>query len=289
MEYTIVKDYRKNDTLRHSLNKLTNATFGFDFENWYANGYWNENYIPYSTLVNGEVVANVSVNIMNFNVNGEKKFYIQLGTVMTDENYRNKGFIRVLMNKVEKDYGDKVDGMFLFANDEVVEFYPKFGFVKANESQYVKNVDLKNDMTAEKITMNDKNAWDSLKAIIDSSAVNCAFEMVENSDLILFYITSFMQESVYYIKSLDTYVIADVDGDELLIYNILAKDVIDINDVINAFGKEIKNVKSGFTPLNVEGFTKTELVEDDTTLFVKGAGFHNFSNEDKMFPLLSHA
>lgn len=289
MEYTIVKDYRTNDTLRNSLNKLTNATFGFDFSNWYANGYWNGNYIPYSILVNDEVVANVSVNIMNFNVSGEKKFYIQLGTVMTDEKYRNKGLIRVLMNEIENDYGDKVDGMFLFANDEVVDFYPKFGFVKASESQYIKSVDIKEDMTAEKIPMNDKKAWDSLKSIIDSSAVNGAFEMVENSDLILFYITSFMQESVYYIKSLDTYVIADVDGDELLIYNILSKNVIDINDVINAFGKEIKNVKCGFTPQNVEGFTKTELVEDDTTLFVKGAGLLNFSNENKMFPLLSHA
>lgn len=289
MEYKVVKDYRKNDTLRNSLNKLTNATFGFDFANWYANGYWNGNYIPYSILVNDEVVANVSVNIMNFNVSGEKKFYIQLGTVMTDEKYRNKGLIRVLMNEIENDYGDKVDGMFLFANDEVVDFYPKFGFVKASESQYIKSVDIKEDMTAEKIPMNDKKAWDSLKSIIDSSAVNGTFEMVENSDLILFYITSFMQESVYYIKSLDTYVIADVDGDELLLYNILSKNVVDINDVINAFGRKIKNVKCGFTPQNVEGFTKTELVEDDTTLFVKGAGLLNFSNENKMFPLLSHA
>ncbi len=289
MNYKIVKNYRTDDNLRNSFNKLTNATFGFDFADWYKNGYWNENYIPYSILSDGEIIANVSVNIMKFNVNGENKFYIQLGTVMTDEKYRNNGLIRVLMNEVEKDFGDKVDGMFLFANDEVVEFYPKFGFVKASEAQYIKSVDIQNDKTAENVPMNDKKAWDSLKSIIDSSVSNGAFEMIENSDLILFYITSFMQGSVHYIKSLDTYVIADVDGEELLIYNILSKNDIDINDVIKAFGKDIKRVKCGFTPKNTSGFEKTELVEEDTTLFVKGAGLQYFSVENKMFPLLSHA
>ena len=100
----ILKDYRENAELRHSFNELAKKTFGLNFEDWYQNGYWTDKYNPHS---------------------------IQLGTVMTDEAYRNRGLIRLIMEDIEKEYADKADGMYLFANDSVLSFYPKFGFVAA--------------------------------------------------------------------------------------------------------------------------------------------------------------
>ena len=126
--YEMIKNYKDNESLRLSFNELAGKTFGQDFEDWYQNGFWRENYVPYSIVENGKVIANVSVNITDILWDGELKKFIQLGTVMTEENHRNKGLIRQLMEEVEKDYGTKVDGMYLFANDSVVEFYPKFGF-----------------------------------------------------------------------------------------------------------------------------------------------------------------
>lgn len=96
----IVKNYRNNDKLRESLNRLTEKTFGFNFEDWYKNGFWNDKYIPYSIVEDESVVANVSVNIIDINDHGVLKYYIQLGTVMTDENYRNRGYIRTLINDI---------------------------------------------------------------------------------------------------------------------------------------------------------------------------------------------
>ena len=52
---------------------------------------------------------------------------------MTDEKYRNRGLIRQIMEEIDKDYSEIVDGIFLFANDEVLDFYPKFGFQKSGE------------------------------------------------------------------------------------------------------------------------------------------------------------
>jgi len=60
--YEIRKNYRDNEGLRKSFNELANQTFGINFENWYQNGFWKDNYNPYSVVVDGEVVANVSVN-----------------------------------------------------------------------------------------------------------------------------------------------------------------------------------------------------------------------------------
>jgi predicted acetyltransferase len=82
------------------------------------------------------VVANVSVNLLEFIINGEKKSAIQIVTVMTYSNYRNRGLSASLMNKVLEEYENKSDFIYLFANQNVLEFYPKFGFKSVNEYQF---------------------------------------------------------------------------------------------------------------------------------------------------------
>ena len=87
-------------SLRHELNALTQETFGFDFEGWVTNGYYEGDYIPYSYEEDGKLIANVSANRMEFVQNGKEKFYIQLGTVMTRKEFRNQGHARRLMENV---------------------------------------------------------------------------------------------------------------------------------------------------------------------------------------------
>ncbi len=79
----LIKNYMQNPAARHKLNALTRATFGFDFEAWVCEGFFEGDYIPYSFEENGKIISNVSVNLMNFIQNGESRRYIQLGTVMT--------------------------------------------------------------------------------------------------------------------------------------------------------------------------------------------------------------
>ncbi|MDE7250589.1 MAG: GNAT family N-acetyltransferase, partial [Lachnospiraceae bacterium] len=136
----IVKNVRNSETLRKSFNKLAKETFDLDFEDWYQNGFWRDKYIPYSMVIDGEVAANVSVNRTDMLWNGRRKHLIQLGTVMTKETYRNRGLIRRLMEEIAKDFATEADGIYLFANDSVLDFYPKFGFRKAVEWQYSKKI-----------------------------------------------------------------------------------------------------------------------------------------------------
>lgn len=76
------------------------------------NGFLTEKYKPY-TLFDGEkAVANVSVNTCKFYVYGKERVYLQLDTVMTDANYRNKGLIRKILQEIEYDYAEKCDGYF---------------------------------------------------------------------------------------------------------------------------------------------------------------------------------
>lgn len=58
--------------------------------------------------------------------------------VFENEKYRNRGLIRQIIQEIEKDYSGKNDGYFLFANDSVLDFYPRFGFKKWDEFGYTK-------------------------------------------------------------------------------------------------------------------------------------------------------
>lgn len=287
--YEIKKNYKDNTGLRQSFNALAEKTFGLNFEDWYQNGFWRENYVPYAVVHENRVVANVSVNITETMWNGEKKYFIQLGTVMTDEAYRNQGLIRMLMEEVEKDYGKKADGMYLFANDSVLEFYPKFGFKKATEYQYSKQVESQKEATMKQILMENKAAWETLEKAMNESKAFGSFDMVGNSDLIMFYVTKFMQENVYYDEGMDVYVIAEPEEDTLFIYNVFAKEPVELDAVIEAFGKDVKKVTLGFVPRKREGYLVEEIDEEDTTLFVKGEALEAFEGEKLMFQTLAHA
>ena len=83
-------NYRENEDLRRSFNELAEKVFGLNFENWYQNGFWKDNYIPYSVIEDGKVVSNVSVNACNMNYGGRIVKLIQLGTIMTDPDYRDR-------------------------------------------------------------------------------------------------------------------------------------------------------------------------------------------------------
>lgn len=282
----IIKNYRTNDMLRHNFNKLAENTFGINFESWYQNGFWNDLYIPYSIEENNEIIANVSVNIIDISFEEKVLHLIQLGTVMTNENYRHMGLIRKIMAEIEKDYSGRIDGMFLFANNEVLNFYPKFGFKKAKEFQYSKQVNNFQKSTIKHTPMNCKDDWNTFVQAINSNNFFGEFNMINNSDLIMFYVSNFMRDNVYYNEEHNAYVIAEIDGNTLFIHNIFADEQIELEEIIESFGDDIKKVTLGFVPKNKNGYDINELCEDDTTLFVRG---FSLENKKLMFPTLSHA
>mgnify|MGYP005608124855 FL=1 len=53
----LISNYMRDDTYRHMLNKLTQKTFGFDFESWVTQGYFEGDYIPYSFEEDGKIIC----------------------------------------------------------------------------------------------------------------------------------------------------------------------------------------------------------------------------------------
>ena len=285
----LIKGYHHNTVLRRSFDALSIKTFGLSLEDWYQNHFWGDNYVLYSIVEDDKVVANISVSITNMSFSGETKRFIQLGNVMTDQDYRNRGYIRQIMNQIGIEYADKIDGIYLFANDTVLDFYPKFGFKKAKEYQYSKQVLNRGECQYEKVRMDNTSSWEKMVSIMTNNHFQGRFDMIGNHELIMFYVTKFMHENVYYHKKSNTFVIAEIDTEQVLIHNVFSTTLVDIDDVLAWFGKNVKKVVLGFVPMNSVGFKVEELKEENTTMFIKGDTLNIIEREKLRIPSLSHA
>ncbi len=288
--YKYIVNYKNDEHLRSSFNSLTRKIYRFDFEDWYQSGYWDEKYIPYSLADGKDIISNVSVNVIDFLVHGEKRTYLQIGTVMTDPKYRNQGLNRILMEKVLEDWRGKCDLIYLFANNTVLDFYPKFGFNAAKEYQHAIKIQSEG-ATPDfiKLDMSNKKNEDFLLKKINQSCTFSKISMVDNASLIMFYCTSFMNQNVYYIKKFDAIVIAEFKDTVLHINDVFCEKEIQIEDLIpSLIQEEIKQVILGFTPKDTTTFDQTLLKQDDM-LFILDDKWNLFDNQKLRFSILSHA
>lgn len=136
MNYKLINNYKDNKKYRDSFNKLAESTFDINFEEWYERGFWNDKYICYSYVDKEKVIANVSINKMDLIYQGKDYKALQIGTVMTHPDYRGQGLSKKLLDYVIAKYEHEYDFLYLFANDSVLEFYPKFGFERVEESSF---------------------------------------------------------------------------------------------------------------------------------------------------------
>lgn len=284
----IIKHYRNEKTLRDSFNALAEATFGLNFENWYRMGFWTDNYAPYSVLADGKIVANVSVNRTDMVIGGHRRRLYQLGTVMTDPAYRNRGYIRAIMAEVEKDISD-ADGVYLFANDSVTEFYPKFGFVPGKEYLYEKALSQQGENRMRQVIMDREEPIRKLREAMAGNVFETACRMVDNAGLVFFYAAQFLCENVYYWEEQDVWAIAELEDGQLLLHEVFASGTVTLDAVIGAFGADVKTVILGFAPEDPESWTCREYREEDCHFFVRGEIFREFPERNLRIPTLSHA
>lgn len=285
-------DYKNNNDLRKSFNELAILVFGINFEDWYQKGYWKDRYIPFSYVEGSKVIANVSVNLLDFVINGEKKRAIQIGTVMTHPEYRNQGLSKSLMNKVLEEYENKYDFMYLFANQNVLAFYPKFGFKPVNEYQF--SMEYSAGQTEENIIRKlDGNNGKDLNFIyqfaLERIPVSNRFSTDNTQELLMFYCIYVFNKNIYYIKDEEAIVIFEQEDRQLDIFDIVSKKEVNINKILSMISNQNTNqIVFHFTPdyrgMNIQG----EIYKGNDVLFVKTSGNNQFPAEVK-HPLTSQA
>ncbi|WP_346934792.1 GNAT family N-acetyltransferase [Clostridium sp.] len=271
-QVTIVGNFLDKEQYRKSFNNLAYKTFGLDFEDWYKKGYLKSGYIPYAIIDEDQVVSNISINKFEFVIEGELKKAIQIGTVMTDENFRNRGLCAILMKYVIDKYEKNYDLIYLFANNTVLDFYPKFGFERTLEKTYIidgkyinkkistiEKLDISNENHKELINILTANRFPTSKKL---GAINDKWPL-------LVYCLYEFKDDLYYIPERDTIIILRREEETLHIYDIISNKLIDVDCLIESIFKEEEKVQVHFIP-NTHKYKPIEgtLKNDDEALFI---------------------
>ena len=110
---------------------------GETFRRWAQMGGWNDSYQVFAICNGRQLASIVGVMDMHFLFDGVEREGVQLGAVGTLPDFRGTGLSRRLMHRVMADYSVPEKPALLFANDAVLEFYPRFGFRPVVQKRFV--------------------------------------------------------------------------------------------------------------------------------------------------------
>lgn len=289
MGYNIEKEIRDKPLLRHSFFLLAQQTFGLSFERWYRQGYWSDRYQPYCMVHNDEVVANVSVNQMDFLWEGRPRHYVQLGTVMTRPDHRGKGLSRRLMEEVLKDCSASSHCVYLYANPTVVNFYPRFGFQR--EKEFGCSFSISGAMgIGRKLEMDNWEDRMLLKRYFSYSNPFSRMTMLQNWGLLMFYCSDFLKDAVYFLEERQLIAVMQQEGETLHCMDLFGPEGGALLPVLQQLAAPgVKQVVLGFSPKEIEERKLTPLSQEEDILFCLEGTENPWRSSRLMLPELSHA
>lgn len=274
LQYTFAKDYKDKEVLRNSFFELAASTFGIDFNDWYRKGAWTDRYIPYSFIDKERVIANVSVNLLNLIIHGERKSAVQIGTVMTHPDYRGKGLSSSLMHTVLEEYENCYDFLYLFANDEVLNFYPKFGFTAVQEHLYsVDSLPIQAVSPAaniRKLAVDQDEDYKLIRQFASERLPNSRLFGTDNTDgLFLYYCLNVFRDYIYYLEQEDVLAIYQQSEHHTDIYDIIFRNSnVNLPIIMSKIaGRFAHRVNFHFSPDLMLDTVNSQA--DDSGLFVK--------------------
>lgn len=309
----LIRDYMQDAAARAALGALTQAAFGFDFEAWAARGFCAHGaYVPYSFEEDGRILSNVSVNRMEFCLNGEKRRWLQLGTVATREDMRGRGLARRLVEIALADSMDGCDGVYLFANPEAAGFYEKCGFTRGIEyrsfprAEAYLNTDARlssmrerGDSCAEArldtgarfvpVNPGDERALAAYQRAVHETEPYAALWQENGFGLAMFYTMN--AENAYYCPALDAHAVVE-DGS---LNAVFARSMPPLRAVLAALAAS-ENLETptviGFTPRPEDADACVREPwdgGDDYRLYGRGRALEEIAANRLCFPALSHA
>ncbi len=253
MTLHFISDYKNDPRYRLSFNELAGKTFGIDFERWYQLGFWSDGYVCYSFADTNRVLANVSVCRMDIIRQGKRMSAVQIGTVMTDPEYRGRGLAAKLMNIVLEEYEDQCDLIYLFANHTVQNFYPKFGFRSSiKECRFFAEIRLNGRYPGKyrKLNLQQNGDLKLLAEMVNKRAtISDIFDIERGESILLWHCLCNFSHDIHYLNDLSVLVIAKHTEDTLHLYDVIAPEKVDFIPIFQRIASaRVKNVLFYFTP-----------------------------------------
>lgn len=273
--YVIIDNCRGNLEYRRMFFDFTRAIYpNVDFVEWHTRGFWQDEYVPHAIIAHGKIVSNVSATRMRLIINGEEVRGIQIGTVGTIPEYRGRGLSRLLMEHIVNKYRSSCDVMFLFANDDVLDFYPKFGFKRFHASLFKSASPVPHaNSPAIRLSVHSEADMNLLQSCLaNRMPLTKRFGAIDYAFITMWHILNIFPESLFYTKEDNSVLIANERDKCLQVYDVVSPRPIALKSVLGSVieSRNVESVLFHFPPDQLSYDFDEVVNDDDCPMFVLG-------------------
>lgn len=257
------------------------------FRRWYEFGGWAPSYRAFAIFDGEDIVANLSVQRMSMVVNGVWCTGLQLGAVGVLPEQRGRGLQRELMECVLQQAAPN-DLVFLFGNEEVVDFYPRFGFRREQEWIFSAAVTIEPRPGGLRRLSVDCATDRALLAAVAARARPATerFGAARYESVLLWHWSNAFGYEAYYHERDAAIVFVEQDANVLRVCDVLADGPIELESYFpHLITEPADHVEFGFTPERYWPTACAEFEYLESPLFVYGK--RPLPSEPFKFPVLA--
>lgn len=246
------------------LRGLTRRVFDFDLDFWFNLGCWTDAYESSALIEDGRMLAHAGLCRLRLRVAGREFAAIQLNSVCTASEARGRGYARRLIDGILRRYSGTP--VFLFANNSVTDFYPKFGFRPAKEMFPVAYEAIDNELAPVKC------APEELRATAEKRRrpASDIFDVPDAGRIPCFHLFGEYADKLYRLAP-GLAVAAEQEGETLRLCEIFAERAVHwtrLRELLPFRG--VRRVEFGFCPDRLGVEFRWEEPEESTGLFLCG-------------------
>ncbi len=217
----------------------------------------------------GRAVSILNATKMEVLIAGKTLRAIQIGTVATLPEYRGRGLAGKLQRHVQTELASRFDLTFLFANPSVVDFYPKFGFQRIQQTAYRYEPKRSSGQSFTKLELNDDGISFLKEMLMKRDRLSNVIDACHAEWLAEFYCRKIFPSDLWVDSKRQILAVATIEDNIMELHDVIAPK-LPVNFFQNFPWPGISEVRIGFTPDRFEGSFQTELLPIEDSIFVNG-------------------
>jgi predicted N-acetyltransferase YhbS len=246
---------------------------GLDFSLWAERGGWDSRYEVFAMVEHGRILATVGRSRMDFVINGLNVPGFQLGAVATHVERRLEGLSRRLIECVIDERDDVDQPIILFANDAVLDFYPRFGFKQMRQQRFTTKIALDPACPRARLFAIENSADRARLAHLcaRAGATGRAFSARNYSHILLWHLT-YRPMQAFWLDAVDGFVVTEATGGRLVVHECIAPRRFDLCAALpRVITEPVSEIEFGFDPTGWLSNCEIAISDDDEALlFMRG-------------------
>ena len=223
---------------------------GHNFRRWTERGGWHPSYEVFAIERDGQLLSTAGRERMRLVIDGEEHNGYQLGAVASHADHRNQGLSRRLLTWLLSEDEAPMRPVILFANQRVLDFYPRFGFTRILQRRFASTAEI--EPAARLAPTLDLDAPDDRERLADlcrrARAPDTAFSARDYYPTLLWHLT-YKPRPVFRLDEVGAALVASVEADRLVLHDVIATRPFDLRQVLpRVISSRVTTLEFGFGP-----------------------------------------